>query len=152
MLFRSLRKLGVRRSNSDPDVWEIFVSAHNYGSATRTVSLSLEFGTPQAAGRVAVGSDQVTIKPRSDVETMFQYRTAAAGILAVNLAPHDAFPADDHAEVELPGQTALTVTVYSREPELLRPLLAATPRITAVYRKPEEYRAEIGRASWRERV
>jgi hypothetical protein len=34
----------------------------------------------------------------------------------------------------------LSVTVYSREPELLRPLLAATPNLAAVYRKPEEYR------------
>lgn len=135
-----LRKIGVRRSNTDPDVWEIYVSAHNYGAAPHTVSLSLEFGTPQVAGRVAIGSDQLTIKPRADSEATFEYKTAAAGILAVNLSPHDAFPSDDHAELELPGQAMLTVTVYSREPDLLRPVLSATPRIAAVYRKPEEYR------------
>jgi hypothetical protein len=33
------------------------------------------------------------------------------------------------------------VTVYSKEPDLLRPEFAATPRIHATYRKPEEYRA-----------
>jgi hypothetical protein len=135
-----LRKIGVRRSNSDPDVWEIYVSAHNYGSAPHTVSLSLEFGTPQAAGRVAIGFSRTTVKPRGDAESLFQFRTTAAGILAVDLGPHDAFPADDHAEIELPAQPMLTVTVYSREPELLRPLLSATPRIAAVYRTPEEYR------------
>ena len=35
----------------------------------------------------------------------------------------------------------LPVTVYSAQPELLRPVLSATPRVAAVYRKPEEYRA-----------
>ena len=63
------------------------------------------------------------------------------GILGVNLTPHDAFPADDHAELELPAQPMLAVTVYSSEPGLLRPVLASTPRVAAVYRKPEEYRA-----------
>jgi hypothetical protein len=33
------------------------------------------------------------------------------------------------------------VIVYSAQPELLRPVLSATPRVSAVYRKPEEYRA-----------
>src|SRR6185295_9311619 len=28
-----LRKIGVRRSRTDPDVWEIYVSVHNYGTA-----------------------------------------------------------------------------------------------------------------------
>jgi len=135
-----LRKIGVRRSSADPDVWEIYVSAHNYGSAPHSVLLSLEFGTPQEAGRVPVGAEQLTVKAGADAEATFQYRTASAGILAVNLSPHDAFPADDHAELELPGQTALTVTVYSRDPELLRPVLAATPRVAAVYRSPDEYR------------
>jgi hypothetical protein len=31
--------------------------------------------------------------------------------------------------------------VYSDQPELLKPVLSATPRVTAVYRKPGEYRA-----------
>jgi hypothetical protein len=55
------------------------------------------------------------------------------------MLPHDAFPADDEAELELPAQPRLNVTVYSNEPDLLRPLLAAAPRVTAVYRKPSEF-------------
>jgi hypothetical protein len=60
--------------------------------------------------------------------------------MGVTLTPHDAFPGDDHAELELPSQPTLPVTVYSNEPDLLRPLLGAAPRVHAVYRKPEEYR------------
>ncbi len=135
-----LRKIGMRRSAADPSLWEIYVSAHNYGTAPRTVTVSLEFGTPQKIGRVPIGSQQLTLRPSGDSEASFEYRTSAAGILGVNLTPHDVFPADDHAELEMPAQPSLAVTVYSNEPELLRPVLAATPRVTPIFRKPSEYR------------
>jgi len=134
-----LRKIGMRRSGTDPAMWEIYVSAHNYGTAPRTVNVSLDYGTPQQAGRVAIGSQHLTLTPGGDGEATFEYRTSAAGIVGVNLTPHDVFPADDHAEIELPSQPSLTVTVYSNEPELLRPVLAATPRVTPIFRKPAEY-------------
>jgi hypothetical protein len=136
-----LRKVGMRRSTNDPDLWEIYVSAHNYGAEPRTVTLSIDFGTPQAAGRVAAGSERLTLPPGADEEASFEYRTAAAGVLGVNLSPHDGFPADDHTEIELPAQPKLAVTVYSSEPDLLRPVLSANPRVIAMYRKPEEYRS-----------
>jgi hypothetical protein len=136
-----LRKIGLRRSATDPDLWEIYVSTHNYGTRPRNVTLLLDFGPPNDATRAAVGSQPLVLPPGGDVEASFQYRTPAAGILGVKLTPHDAFPADDQAELELPGQPHLSVTVYSEQPELLRPVLAATPRVTAVYRRPSEYRA-----------
>ncbi len=135
-----LRKVGLRRSANVADLWEIYISARNYGTQPRAVTVSIDFGTPQAAGRVAAGSQRLTLPPGADREASFEYRTAAGGILGVNLTPHDAFPADDHAEIELPAQPMLPVTVYSNEPELLRPVLSANPRVIATYRKPEEYR------------
>ncbi len=136
-----LRKIGTRRSATDPDRWEIYVSAHNYGTQSRTVTLSIDFGPPGRIGRVSGGAQRVTLAPGADKEASFEYRTSSAGILGVNLSPHDAFPADDHADLELPAQPMLAVTVYSSEPQLLRPVLSSTPRVAAVYRKPEEYRA-----------
>jgi hypothetical protein len=62
-------------------------------------------------------------------------------MLGVHLTPHDGFPGDDNAELELPAQPTLNVIVYSAQPELLRPVLSATPRVVTVYRKPEDYRA-----------
>ncbi len=140
-----LRKIGMRRSATDPDLWEIYVSAHNYGAKPKTVTISLNFGTQDPATRIPGGSQKVTIAPGSETETAFQYRTASAGILGVYLTPHDAFPADDHADLELPARPSLTVTVYSNQPELLKPLLASTPRVTAVYRKP----ARVSRERYR---
>src|SRR5262249_10889319 len=39
-----------------------------------------------------------------------------------------------------PAQPTLSVTVYSNDPDLLRPALSATARVVAVFRKPSEYR------------
>jgi len=135
-----LRKIGIRRSPSPSDTWEIYVSAHNYGTRVHAVTLLLDYGPPGKVGRVAAGSRSITLQPGTDVEATFEYRTSAAGVLGVTLTPHDNFPADDHAELELPSQPTLPVTVYSNQPELLRPVLSANPRVTAVYRKPQEYR------------
>lgn len=135
-----LRKIAARRSNTDPDLWDIYISAHNYGTRPRNVTLSLNFGTQDVSTRVPGGTQQAAIPPASEKEIVFQYRSASAGILGVYLTPHDAFPADDHADLELPAKPSLTVVVYSDQPELLKPLLASTPRVTAIYRKPSEYR------------
>ncbi len=136
-----LRKIGMRRSTTDPSVWEIYISAHNYGAKAKAVTISLNFGTQDPATRTPAGSEKANLAPGADSEIAFQYRTASSGILGVYLTPHDAFPADDHADLELPALPSLVVTVYSNEPELLKPLLVSTPRVTAIYRKPAEYRA-----------
>jgi len=139
-----LRKIGVRRSTSDADVWEIYIAAHNYGTAPRTITLALDFGPMRGSARMPVGSKALSIAAGADAETTFAYRSPAAGILGVTLLPRDAFPQDDHAELELPAATTLAVTVYSEQPDLLQPILAAMPHISAVYRKPLEYRGGDG--------
>ena len=81
----------------------------------------------------------LTLAPGADREASFQFRTRAAGFLQAQLLPHDAFPADDQATLQLPSQPALRVTVYSAEPDLLRPVLAASPQVVATFRAPAEY-------------
>jgi hypothetical protein len=136
-----LRKVGMRRSGADSELWEIYVAVRNYGVRPHTVTLSLDFGPPGPAGRVAAGARPLILAPGTESEASFEYRTSAAGMLGVHLSPHDSYPGDDHAELELPSQPTLPVIVYSAQPELLRPVLSATPRVAAVYRRPEEYRA-----------
>jgi hypothetical protein len=60
----------------------------------------------------------------------------------VVLTPHDSFAGDDRVQLEVPAQPALRVTVYSEQPDLLRPVLAANTRLAAVYRKPGQYRSD----------
>src|SRR5215471_6216241 len=103
-----LRRVGMRRKGGDSDSWEVYVSVRNYGSRPHTVSLSMDFGPPGKTGRVAAGADLLTLEPGTEHEAFFEYKTAAAGVLGVTLTPHDAFPADDHAELEMPAQPTLT--------------------------------------------
>jgi hypothetical protein len=62
--------------------------------------------------------------------------------LKAALSPGDGFPADDEATLELPEQPAIRVTVYSAEADLLRPVLAASPRVDARFRAPSQYRPD----------
>jgi hypothetical protein len=130
-----LRKLGLRRSATDPGVWEIFVSARNYGARPKTATVTLAFGGAPA------GLRRLELPAGAERETSFEYRTQANGLLEAKLLPDDAFPADNRAVLELPEQRALKVVIYTSEPELLRPVLSASPRVNATFRKPEEYQA-----------
>jgi hypothetical protein len=131
-----LRRIGLRRSATDPAVWEIFVSVRNYGAKPRTVRLALQFGGAPA------GSRSLSLAPGTEQEALFEHRTRAAGLLEARLLTHDAFPADDRAVVELPEEKTLSVVVYSNEPELLRPMLEASPHVTAIFRKTADYSAK----------
>ena len=128
-----LRKVGARRSASDPDVWDIYVSVRNYGTAPRVLTLNLQFG------RALAGARRLVVPANAERETTFAIRTRSAGLLEATLAPHDGFPADDHAVLELPSQPGLNVTVYSDQPDLLRPTVAAIPRVHAVFRSTKDY-------------
>jgi hypothetical protein len=133
-----LRKIGARRSTADPDVWDIYASVRNYGSAPKALTLALRFGGAPAGAR------RFTVPPGSEREIAFAYRTRAAGLLEANLLPHDSFPSDDYAVLELPPLPSLSLTVYSNEPDLLRATVTSIPRVQAMFRRVEEYRADPG--------
>jgi hypothetical protein len=128
-----IHKVSVRRSASDPDLWEILASVQNYGAAPQTATLALSFsGSP-------AGSRRVTLAPLAAQDVAFQYRARTAGELEAKLFTNAAFPGDDRAELALPAQKLLNVTVYSDDPEPLRAVLMANPLVDAVFRKPSEY-------------
>jgi hypothetical protein len=131
-----LRRMGLRRSATEPDAWEIFVSVRNYGLSAQNVAVGLQFaGSP-------AGSRTLALKAGSEQETTFTYRTRAAGVVEAKLLSNDAFPQDDRAVLELPQQKNLRVAVFTNEPELLRPVLNANPNLTAVYEAPAAYRPD----------
>ena len=128
-----IRKVGLRRSPAMADQWDVFVSTRNFSPSTRVVQLALQFGG------APVGSRTVSLQPNSDVESTFAFRTKAAGILEARLLDDDAFADDNRAILEVPAQRALRVVVYTDEPDLLRPVLASNPRITAQFASPASY-------------
>jgi len=60
-----LRRIGLRRSATDPAVWEIYVSVRNYGAKPRTVSLALLFGG------APVGTRSLALAPGTEQEALF---------------------------------------------------------------------------------
>ncbi len=132
-----LRKIGLRRSPASPDTWDIFVAVRNYGTRPRDIQLALQFGGAPA------GSKSMTLKPGAEEQATFAYRTKVAGYLEARITPHDAFPQDDRAVIELPAQQALHVAVYSAEPQSLRALIASNPQVDATFEPPAKYDANV---------
>lgn len=131
-----LRRMGLRRSSTDPEAWDIFVSVKNYGSSPRAVPIGLQFaGSP-------AGTRTLQLKPDAELEASFTYRTRANGIVEAKLLTSDPFPQDDRAVLEIPQQKQLRIAVYTNEPELLRPVLSADPNMVATFLPPSAYQPE----------
>jgi hypothetical protein len=128
-----LRKIGLRRSPSAPDTWDIFVAVRNYGVKPYAVDLELQFG------KSPVGAQRLQLAPGAEQQATFSYRTKVGGYLEARLNVKDAFPQDDRALIELPAQASLHIVVYSKEPQLLRPLFASNPQVDAEFEDPSKY-------------
>src|SRR5580704_9446261 len=135
-----IRKIGLRRSPSSPDVWDIFVGVKNYGARVHDIDLAIQFGGAPA------GSQHMTIKPGAEEQASFSYKTRVAGYLEARIlyanGARDVFPQDDRAVIELPAQKPLRVLVYSADPQLLRPLFASNPQVDATFQSPSGYAPE----------
>ncbi len=129
-----IRKISVKRSSTDPGVWNVYVSVRNYGTHDRGVGLAV------AVAGMPAGSERLAIPAGSEREASFTFRTKAAAVLRARLIPGDAFPDDDRASLQLPALETLPVAVYSGEPELLRPLIEANPAVAASFRPVAQYR------------
>ncbi len=130
-----LRKVSVRRSFTDTDTWEVFVAVKNYGATARSVPLGVQFGG------APIGTRRFNLKPGAEENATFRFKTRAAGWLEARLMTQDAFQQDGRAVLELPVRKILPVTVYSTEPDLLRPVFTAIPGVQATFRSPSSYDA-----------
>jgi hypothetical protein len=128
-----LRKIGIKRSNTNPEAWDIYVLAKNYGTRGKQVTLTLTLGGLPA------GAQRLDLPAGTEKEATFAYRTRAAGVLQARITPGDAFPDDDRATIELPPMATLPVVVYSDSSELLRPFFTANPQVTAVFKPTAQY-------------
>ena len=131
-----IRKVTLRRSPADPQLWEVFVAVKNYSRQVENAPLAVTFGS------APVGSARLTLPPGAEETARIEFRTKAAGYLEARLVLRDAIAEDNGATLELPEQKLVRVMVYTREPALLRPLLNANRWLTATYAPPEEYKAD----------
>jgi len=131
-----LQKVSVHRAMDAPDDWEVFVAAKNYGAMPRSVPMTVTFGGSPVA------THRFELKPAAEQDFTFRFRTRARGWLEARLATQDAFRQDSRAVVELPARAALPVTVYSAQPDLLRPIFTAIPGIDASFPPIASYKPD----------
>jgi von Willebrand factor type A domain len=120
-----LRKISVHRAIDDADVWEVFVAAKNYGTGPRSIPAVVNFGGSPVA------THRFELPPGVEESFTFRFKTRAAGWLEARLPAQDSFRQDSRAILELPPRGVAPVTVYSAEPDLLRPIFTAIPGIQA---------------------
>ena len=137
-----LRKISVHRAMDDPDTWEVFVAAKNYGALPRSVPMTVAFGGSPVA------THRFELKPGAEEDTNFRFKTRAAGWLEARLTPEgrlatqDAFRQDSRAILELPPRGVLPVTIYSSQPDLLRPIFSAIPGVQASFLPVASYQPD----------
>jgi hypothetical protein len=131
-----LRKVSVHRAMDDPDTWEVFIAAKNYGVVARSVPVVVAFGGSPVATR------RFELKPAAEEDISFRFKTRAAGWLEARLTTQDAFRQDSRAILELPPRGVLPVTIYSAEPDLLRPIFNAIPGIQANFLPVSNYKPD----------
>jgi von Willebrand factor type A domain len=131
-----LRKVSVHRAMDDPDIWEVFISAKNYGASDRSIPMTVAFGGSPVA------THRFELKPGAEEDTNFRFKTRAAGWLEARLSSQDAFRQDSRAILELPPRGVLPVTIYSAEPDLLRPIFTAIPGIQASFLPVSSYQPD----------
>lgn len=128
-----IRKAGVRRSLDDLSVWDVLVTVKNYSPQARPLSVGLSYGG------VPVASTNATLAAGAEQTLTLTHRTKASGVLEVRLLGRDDVSLDDRVELELPALPSVKAKVYTREPQLWRPMLAANPLVEASYLSPEQY-------------
>lgn len=128
-----IRRIGVRRPEDQPELWQAYVAVRNYGLSAKAVTLGVRFADSRFAPR------RITLAPGEERSLEYRFSTTSAGTLAAELQPGDNLPIDDHAELQLPKPDLLRVAVYTTRPEILRPLVDANRRIKATYLAPSQY-------------
>jgi von Willebrand factor type A domain len=128
-----LRKISVHRATDDPDTWEVFLAVKNYGTAPRSAPSIVSFGGSPVA------THRFDLAPGVEESLSFRFKTRAAGWLEARLQTQDAFRQDSHAILELPPRGVAPVTIYSAQPDLLRPVFSAIPGIQATFLSPAKY-------------
>lgn len=131
-----ITRVNMRRSAADSQIWEGVMAVRNYTNSPRAVSFAGALG-----GSPAV-SGTLNIAAAAESVANFEFRSRAAGWFDLRLGVNDDLALDNRLTIELPALKTARVIVYSDEPALFRPLLAADPRVEASYSPRSAYSPE----------
>ncbi|MBI5084306.1 MAG: VWA domain-containing protein [Acidobacteria bacterium] len=132
-----LTRVTVRRSPGDATLLHVSVTARNYSNSSRTFPFIAGFGG------ALVNNQLITLPANGESSANFSFRSTAAGWLEARLNVRDALPADNRATVEIPAPRRPRVTVFTNEPDLLRPILASDARVQATFLSPAQYQPNV---------
>ena len=130
-------RIGVRRSDTNAEAWEIFVAVRNSTAVPKRLPVAVAFGG------APVGSTLIDVPAGAVANHTFQLRTRARGWIEARLMVRDALADDNRAILELPELKSLKVAVFTDDPESIRPVLAAHPQVQASYHPPAQYKPGI---------
>ena len=82
------------------------------------------------------------LAPGKPEEFSFRFRTKAAGWVEARLLERDSIPEDNRALLEIPALKTVRVSVYTDEPDSLRPALQAHPQIEPAFFPTAAYRPD----------
>jgi hypothetical protein len=132
-----LTNIGLRRSDANPDAWDVLIAVRNYSAVPKRVPLSVTFGGGPAGGSV------LNVPPGATENYAFQLRTKAAGWIDARIILRDALVDDNRAILEIPQLRTVRVSVFTSEPEALRPALAAHGQIQATYLPTSAWKSDV---------
>jgi hypothetical protein len=132
-----LTNIGVRRSDANPEAWDILVAVRNYSRLPQRVPLSVTFGGAPAGGTV------LSVPAGASENYSFGLRTRAAGWVDARILVKDSLADDNRAILELPAHKTLRVKVFTADPDALRPTLSAHRQIQAEYLSPAAWKSDV---------
>jgi hypothetical protein len=128
-----IRRIGVKPREDQSGVWDAVITLRNYGLDAARISLHTQFAGTAFAPRA------VDLPANQEKTVEYTFETDTAGVLAVEIDPHDELPRDDRAQVWLPRNRALRLAVFTDRPDVLRPLFDANRRLSITVASASQY-------------
>lgn len=127
---RGITRLAVRRDGEHPDTWHLLAQIRNYSIRPAAGTLRL------AVNHRTIEERQITLAPHESAGSRADLTAPDGGLVEAVLNPGDALGADDRAVAYLPAFRPVRVAVITRDPKMLKPVLAADPYIQAEFVQP----------------
>jgi hypothetical protein len=128
-----IRKVSVRRGDEEKNSWEAAITLKNEGLSPRRLTLKTQYAGTRFSPRVYV------LRPGEELEAKYNFVTNTAGRLIAEIDGNDSLQSDNRAELQLEGNTSVTVAVYTDRRDSLRPLLEANHLLKIEYFEPSRY-------------
>jgi hypothetical protein len=128
-----IRRVGLRRSPGERNVWQASITFRNYGAQPQNLTAHLRFAATEFAVR------HIVIGAAEDQDLEYKFATSGPGTLTAWIDHPDSVASDNRVHVELPTPAKLRVTVFSSRPAVWQPLFDADTNLQSAFLPPGKY-------------